>query len=101
MDLPLPETPGQEQHISLLSLDRRMTVMETRSNIDRERSTQFEEKMVQQLDQVSSQLADIREQRTLGNGTLRGIVLTLSFFGSGAGTGLLLIAKFLLGFGGS
>lgn len=53
--------------------------------------------MSDRLAAMDARLADIQEQKSLKNGTLRGIVLTLSFFGSGAGTGLLLIIKALIG----
>ncbi|MFT8922803.1 hypothetical protein [Acetobacter sp.] len=89
--------PLDGQQISLISLDRRITAMEAIFDMDRQSRTVFENNMDARLAAMDARLADIQEQKSLRNGTLRGIVLTLSFFGSGAGTGLLLIIKALIG----
>lgn len=89
--------PLDGQQISLISLDRRITAMEAIFDMDRQSRTVFENNMSERLAAMDARLADIQEQKSLRNGTLRGIVLTLSFFGSGAGTGLLLIIKALIG----
>ncbi|PAK77841.1 MULTISPECIES: hypothetical protein [Acetobacter] len=89
--------PLDGQQISLISLDRRITAMEAIFDMDRQSRTVFENNMSDRLAAMDARLADIQEQKSLRNGTLRGIVLTLSFFGSGAGTGLLLIIKALIG----
>ncbi len=89
--------PLDGQQISLISLDRRITAMEAIFDMDRQSRTVFENNMSDRLAAMDARLADIQEQNSLRNGTLRGIVLTLSFFGSGAGTGLLLIIKALIG----
>jgi hypothetical protein len=78
-----------------------MTVVETRLAIESESRSRFEENILARFDTLNKQLADIQEQRALGKGALRGIVLTLSFLGSTTGTGVLLLLKLLLGWGAS
>ncbi|NHO40259.1 hypothetical protein [Acetobacter ghanensis] len=97
MDTSPSGTSGQPEQIGLLMLDRRVTAMEAKFDMDRQSRTAFEAGMSDRLAAMDARLADIQEQKSLKNGTLRGIVLTLSFFGSGAGTGLLLIIKALIG----
>ncbi|BAK83979.1 hypothetical protein [Komagataeibacter medellinensis] len=95
MELSPPEPPGQEQQISLLSLDRRMTVMETKFDLDRESRTRFEHGVAAQLATMNGNIVSLRDENTLKKGTIRGIVLVLSFAGSSAGAGVIMLLKHL------
>lgn len=95
MDIASPEPLGQEQQISLLSLDRRMTVMETKFDLDRESRTKFEHGVAAQLTTMNNTLSNMQSENTLKKGTIRGIVLVFGFFGSSAGAGLIMLLKHL------
>lgn len=85
--------------LSPFALSRRLTVVETLQEADRQSRLEFQGRISDRLEKMDGRLADIQTRETAMVGTRRGIFLTLSFLGSVAGGGLLQLIKAALGLG--
>lgn len=96
----LATTPVPDDHLSLLSLDRRITAMEARQEIDREARIEFEKRIDAKLDGIADNVQAMDNREAERKGTIKGIWLVVSFFGSTGGTGLIFLIQHLTGWGG-
>ncbi|MFT9383939.1 MAG: hypothetical protein ABF553_04930 [Acetobacter orientalis] len=85
--------------LSPFALSRRLTVVETLQETDRQSRLAFQTSISDRLDDIDGRLADIQTRESTMAGTRRGIMLTLSFLGSVAGGSLLQLIKVALGLG--
>lgn len=92
-------THGGADPLSPFSLSRRLTIVETRQEVDRESRLAFETGISDRLEKMDGRLADIQTRESTMAGTWRGIMLALSFLGSIAGGSLLPLIKVALGLG--
>jgi hypothetical protein len=100
MDIAVPETSGSDHPISLLSLDRRVTTMEAKYDIDRQDREKFENRIDGKLDNLGRTMQDFVAQSAEKRGTVKGVLLAISFFGSSGGAGLIFLLRHLV-LGGS